>query len=161
MRKNSVASSIASPVTPTTASSSAFKNQVRSAKTDGIDKDIVGNSTRNKCIELLYDALASDSGARTFIYCDIHSIYSLIRSKCLTANDLILSRAKSIEVIVFQDFQMSIDKPYRDKMRSLYLNIKDKNNPSLRESIVSGELAPSKLTKMTSQVCLSFNCSFS
>ena len=73
-----------------------------------------------------------------------------------TASDMILSRAKAIEEIVFRDFQMIVDKPYRDKMRSLYLNIKDKNNPGLRESIVSGELAPARLTKMTSQVRLNF-----
>ena len=80
--------------------------------------------------------------------------YILIYKNFL-ANDLILSRAKAIEAIVFNDFDL--DNRYRDKMRSLYLNIKDKNNPGLRESIVSGELSPAKLTKMTSQV-RSFLC---
>ena len=50
------------PATPTGANSS--KNDVRSAKTDGVQTDITGDKTRDKCVELIYDALASDSGAR-------------------------------------------------------------------------------------------------
>lgn len=44
---------------------------------------------------------------------------------------------------------------YKGKIRSLFVNLKDKANPSLRESIVSGDLPPEKFSKMTSEVaCL-------
>lgn len=42
---------------------------------------------------------------------------------------------------------------YKSKIRSLFVNLKDKNNPALRESIVSGDLAVDKFAHMTSQVC--------
>jgi transcription elongation factor S-II len=36
----------------------------RSAKSDGVRTDVTGDKTRDKCVELIYDALASDSGSR-------------------------------------------------------------------------------------------------
>jgi transcription elongation factor S-II len=36
-------------------------------------------------------------------------------------------------------------------MRSLYLNLKDKGNPSLRESVVSGDLPATRFCQMSSQ----------
>lgn len=55
--------SVTSPAvaTPTTPISTTI---VRSAKTDNI-KAGTGDNTRDKCVELLYDALASDASART------------------------------------------------------------------------------------------------
>ena len=41
---------------------------------------------------------------------------------------------------------------YKGKIRSLFLNLKDKNNPGLRENVTSGELKVEKLCKMSSQV---------
>lgn len=67
-----------------------------------------------------------------------------------TANDLILKQATAIERTVLQDFNQT-NKDYKGKIRSLYLNLKDKNNPGLRESIVSGELDVAKFCKMSSQ----------
>ena len=34
----------------------------------------------------------------------------------------------------------------------MYVNLKDKNNPTLRESVVSGDLPVARFCKMTSQV---------
>ena len=45
---------------------------------------------------------------------------------------------------------------YKSKIRSLFVNLKDKANPALRASIVDGSLAPEKFAKMTSQVRLPF-----
>lgn len=56
------ASMTPTPVTPTSASTN--KTDARTAKTDGVKIDITGDKTRDKCVELIYDALASDSGAR-------------------------------------------------------------------------------------------------
>ncbi|EEB92868.1 hypothetical protein MPER_08559, partial [Moniliophthora perniciosa FA553] len=39
---------------------------------------------------------------------------------------------------------------YRARIRSLFVNLKDKNNPGLRESVVSGLIAADKLAKMSS-----------
>lgn len=41
---------------------------------------------------------------------------------------------------------------YKAKIRSLFVNLKDKANPGLRASIVDGSLAPEKFAKMTSEV---------
>lgn len=40
---------------------------------------------------------------------------------------------------------------YRDKMRSLFLNLKAANNPSLREDVVSGEISVKQLYEMSPQ----------
>lgn len=70
-----------------------------------------------------------------------------------TASDLILRRAQGIEKAVLQDLG-GTTAAYKSKIRSLFVNLKDKNNPDLRERVVSGELAAEKLSKMTSQVRL-------
>ena len=41
---------------------------------------------------------------------------------------------------------------YKSKIRSLFVNLKDKANPALRASLVDGSLAPEKFARMTSQV---------
>lgn len=65
-RPSMVPAKSASPSTPTTPSMSASssKSDIRSSKSDGIKINVTGDTTRDKCIELLYDALAFDSGAR-------------------------------------------------------------------------------------------------
>lgn len=50
---------------------------------------------------------------------------------------------------------------YKSKIRSLFVNLKDKGNPALRASIVDGSLAPAKFAKMTSQVRLPFSSCYS
>lgn len=77
-------------------------------------------------------------------------ILSVITS-CLSASEQILSRAKGIESTVLSD-QGGTTPGYKSKIRSLYVNLKDKNNPGLRESVVAGDLPVSKFCKMTSQV---------
>lgn len=67
------------------------------------------------------------------------------------ANDQLSSRALAIEEIVYKQHNRQTLQPYRSKIRSLFLNLKDKNNPSLRDSVVSGDLPASRLCTMTSQ----------
>ncbi|KAJ7640361.1 transcription factor S-II, central domain-containing protein [Mycena polygramma] len=124
-RKGSVASN--GPATPKTPSGPT--PNVRTLKSDGVDPKIVHDSKRDKCIELVYDALASDSGAPV---------------------DLILDKAKAIEAAVFRDMD-STTQAYSQKMRSLFVNLKDKNNPSLREAVGSGDIPVDKFVKMSSQ----------
>ena len=46
---------------------------------------------------------------------------------------------------------------YKAKIRQLFVNLKDKNNPGLRESVISGDLSTVRFCKMTSQVRTSQN----
>ncbi|EIM84851.1 transcription elongation factor [Stereum hirsutum FP-91666 SS1] len=126
-RKNSVAT----PTTPTVSTPGSISNgsTTRTTKTDGINTDVTRDKTRDKCIELLYDALAFDSGA---------------------PSELIFQRAKAAEDAVFHTFNGTTG-DYKTKIRSLVVNLKDKKNPGLRESVVSGDLPAAKLAKMTSQ----------
>ncbi|KAH9895904.1 transcription elongation factor [Cubamyces lactineus] len=128
---SSAAATPTTPVTPTvSASGSGSKlNETRSAKSDGIKIEYTGDKTRDKCAELIYDALVFDSGA---------------------PSDLILQRAKEIEKTVLND-NGGTSAAYKAKIRSLYVNLKDKNNPTLRESVVSGDLAVAKFCRMSSQ----------
>ncbi|KAI6131752.1 transcription elongation factor [Pisolithus croceorrhizus] len=131
-------STAASRKPPTPASGSVTpasngKSEVRTAKSDGVKISVAGDATRDRCIELIYDGLACDSAAPT---------------------DLILSRAKGVEQAVFAQFG-STNGEYKGKVRSLFVNLKDKGNPNLRESIVSGELSPEKFSKMTSEEMMS------
>lgn len=50
-------------MTPT-GSAGGYKGEVRTAKSDGVKISVTSDKTRDKCIEIIYDALASDSGAR-------------------------------------------------------------------------------------------------
>ncbi|KAF9221199.1 transcription elongation factor [Gyrodon lividus] len=121
-------------VTPApTPPSANGKPDVRTAKGDGVKISATGNITRDRCAELIYDGLACDSGA---------------------PSDQIVGRATAVEKAVFSQFD-GITAEYKGKIRSLFVNLKDKANPSLRESVVSGELSPERFSKMTSEEMMS------
>lgn len=122
-------SSKVNPVPPSTPSPATPKIETRTAKGDGVSANWTGDKTRDKCIELLYDALALESGA---------------------PNDLIAQRAVAVEKAVAEEFG-STSGGYKSKIRSLFVNLKDKNNPILRESVISGDISSSKFAKMTSE----------
>lgn len=142
------------PVTPTLPSLSTGPRQgsahsaQRTAKSDGI-KGGTGDATRDKCIELLYDALSSDSSARAFFSStNTHNP----PNAPFKAVELVLSRARSVEKCVYNDNSGYTSTQYKQKIRTLFVNLKDKNNPELRETVVSGDLAVEKFTSMSSQV---------
>ncbi|KAI9566594.1 transcription elongation factor [Boletus coccyginus] len=116
-------------VTPVATPAANGKADVRSSKTDGVKMTATGDNTRNKCAELIYDGLAYDSGA---------------------PSDLITDRAIAVEAAVFAHYAGTTPE-YKGKIRSLFVNLKDKANPTLRESVVSGELSPEKFSRMTSE----------
>ncbi|KAG8986462.1 RNA polymerase II elongation factor, partial [Tulasnella sp. 427] len=101
----------------------------RNTKTDGIKQGAitVGDKVRDKCIEMAYDAIVFDSPA---------------------PSELIMSRAKAIEKSCFNEFG-AINGDYRTKIRRLVLNLKDKNNPSLRHAVVSGDLPVERFCQMS------------
>lgn len=43
---------------------------------------------------------------------------------------------------------------YKSKIRMLFVNLKDKNNPGLRRSVTAGDIPALTFARMTSQVCL-------
>ena len=67
------------------------------------------------------------------------------------ANDLIAQRAVTIEKSVAEELG-SNSGGYKSKIRSLFVNLKDKNNPGLREGVISGDIPAVKFAKMTSEV---------
>lgn len=44
-----------------------------------------------------------------------------------------------------------VNKKYKEKARSLLFNLKDRNNPELRERVFSGDIAPERLCSMTAE----------
>lgn len=124
------------------------KGANRTAKSDGIQTEFTGDKTRDKCMELIYDALASDSGARGSFFCQCGLLSSHNSS---VASELILNRSRAIEKTVLLEFD-GTTATYKNKIRSLYVNLKDKSNPSLRACVVSGELPVERFCKMKSQV---------
>ncbi|KAK9476932.1 transcription factor S-II, central domain-containing protein [Lipomyces japonicus] len=101
----------------------------RDSKSDGVKTDLYDDRVRNSCVQVTYNALASDSGA--------HS-------------EVILACSKEIERTVFQN-EKGATPAYRTKMRSLYMNLKDVKNPTLRFRVVAGEISAERLYRMSPQ----------
>ncbi|GAA5909313.1 hypothetical protein JCM6882_000948 [Rhodosporidiobolus microsporus] len=131
----SSSSAAAPPPPPPAARRQSSGGPPRTHKSDGLDfardKGATKDKTRDKCAELIYDALASDSGAPT---------------------ELIQSRARALEKYVWEQTDAEGGgagvATYRNKMRSFFLNLKAANNPGLREDVVSGEISVVKLYTM-------------
>ncbi|EFP89585.1 RNA polymerase II elongation factor [Puccinia graminis f. sp. tritici] len=106
------------------------RNGPRSSKTEDpslnfeLYKD---EKVRNGSLKAVFDALIFDSDAPA---------------------DLIYERAKAIETEVNKTHDSN---GYKIKMRSLIFNLRDKNNPGLRESVVSGEISAGRLCVMGPQ----------
>ena len=64
--------------------------------------------------------------------------------------DVILTRALEVEEAVFQHFGGRVTSGYREKLRSLFINLKNKSNPQLRVQVVAGEILASRIVTMTS-----------
>lgn len=129
VEKVKAANVVKSPAAITSATTPTKPSATRTSKSDGV-KINTGDATRDKCAALIYDALATESG--------------------YPSND-ILERAIAIERAVFRDHGSTTSADYKGRVRVLFVNLKDKHNPSLRESILSGDTAPEKLAKMTTQ----------
>ncbi|KTW30703.1 transcription elongation factor S-II [Pneumocystis carinii B80] len=113
-----------------TTSTSNTSEKTRNMGSKCIKNDITGDKVRDNCISLIYTALVSDSE---------------------DLKEEIFSKAKAIDEFVFASCSHKTDDTYRQKMRSLLLNLKDKNNPGLRENVVNGELSIPRLCTMTPQ----------
>ncbi|KAI9029657.1 transcription elongation factor S-II [Phycomyces nitens] len=99
----------------------------RTVKTDDVSFSSTGNTPRDKTIELMYSAVGLGS------YAD---------------SDLLLKIALDIEKAIFSEFE-TINDAYKAKVRSLALNLKKKNDSSLRDKVVSGDLSVKNLCSMS------------
>lgn len=101
----------------------------RTVETDGVKLPTYMDTVRVNCIKLAYNSLAIDAA-------DSVSKESLLQ--CATA----------IENTTYDKFDKKVDGPYKQKMRSLCLNLKGQN-VSLRRDVVSGDLTPETFCSMT------------
>ncbi|EIW65771.1 hypothetical protein TREMEDRAFT_72529 [Tremella mesenterica DSM 1558] len=128
---NSGASSSSPPKRPPLSTIDSSRTTPRDSKSDGVagtlkaEAETGGDeSVRDKCVEMIYNALAGDSTAE---------------------------RSVAIEAAVFKQQKSQSGNEYRAKMRSLFLNLKDKGNPGLRNEIVLGYLTAEKLASLSKE----------
>ncbi|KAF9927959.1 RNA polymerase II elongation factor [Linnemannia zychae] len=119
-------SAASSPRTPT----DAVKD--RTVRTDGIRVKTTGNDVRDRCIEMLYQALGTNSNAES---------------------ERLLTKATNIESIVFKNLSPdgTPSQNYKAKIRSFFMNLRDKNNPMLREAVVTGDVKVEDFCEYTTQ----------
>lgn len=101
----------------------------RNSKDDGVDTAITGNQTRNGCVTLMYNGLCFMSQA---------------------APDDVLAVARSVELAAYNAYQPETSQTYKTKMRSLFSNLKMKDNQMLREGVFNGSITADRFVKMTS-----------
>ncbi|ODV90068.1 hypothetical protein CANCADRAFT_1801 [Tortispora caseinolytica NRRL Y-17796] len=101
----------------------------RTAKSDKVNVDIYDDKVRNSCLEVTYNALCLDNDAPP---------------------DQIIEISKSIEQYVHKA-EKGTSASYKAKMRSLYVNLKNKQNPQLRSRVISGQVSPERLYNMSPQ----------
>lgn len=93
----------------------------RNPKTDNVDTDFYDNPTRNASVSALYTALATDRG---------------------DDSQHVLSIARSIESEVYRAEYLAVNDGYRNKLRSLTMNLRNKKNPELRDRLLTGGIRP-------------------
>ncbi|KAF2030022.1 transcription elongation factor [Setomelanomma holmii] len=99
----------------------------RNHKTDKVKYQVTGQEARDNCVRLMYDGLAFMSEALP---------------------DEILAVAKQVEAAAFTNAK-SVNDEYKNKIRSLFQNLKNKSNPNLREDVFSGKIAPKRFVTMS------------
>lgn len=121
--------STASPV-PSAAEKPTFTvpPDQRNYKKDRVDITRTSQSTRDNCIGLIYNGL-----------CHLSTVAPLT----------ILNCAASIEQAAFSVLGPETNESYKAKMRSLFQNLKNKSNPTLRVRVLNGEITSERFIAMT------------
>ena len=129
--KKSSPSGTASPVP---ANGTKAKSEVpldqRDHKKDKVSITKTNQATRDNCIGLIYNGL------------------------CYMSPDPpsdILSVAAAIELAGYSLLGPESNAGYTLKMRSLYMNLKNKSNPKLRRRVLDGEITPDQLVKFSTE----------
>ncbi|KAL8866391.1 MAG: hypothetical protein Q9174_006331 [Haloplaca sp. 1 TL-2023] len=100
----------------------------RDYKSDGVSVERTHQAIRDSCIGLLYNGLAHSSPV---------------------PSATIISVAVAVEEAAFQKFGPETKEAYKTKVRSLFQNLKNKSNPTLRVRVLSNEITPERLVVMT------------
>ena len=95
----------------------------RNTQADGIDTSVTGDKARDGCVKLMYDGLAFLSDE---------------------SPDTVLEVARSVEAAAYDYFKQETNADYRQKMRSLFQNLKMKGNIVLRSDVLNGKIEPKK-----------------
>jgi len=101
----------------------------RTAKTDEVDTKVTGNPTRDGCIELIYNGLA-------FLSTEVP--------------DDVMQVARTVELAAFDAHEGETSAAYKQKLRSLFMNLKMKENGELRRDVFSGKIEAKRFVNMTS-----------
>jgi len=99
----------------------------RTSTADGVRLMSTGDKARDGCAKMIYKALALYEKA---------------------SPQVISKKASQIESEVFK-IHRGVDNQYKSKIRSLYLNLKDKSNPHLREKILNDVISPAEFCNMS------------
>ncbi|KAI4377619.1 hypothetical protein MLD38_015216 [Melastoma candidum] len=75
------------------------------------------------------------------------SVGGLVREMLVQSPEVL---ASNIEAELFKLFG-GVNKKYKEKGRSLLFNLKDRNNPELRQKVVLGEIPPDRLCSMSAE----------
>ncbi|KAF9055445.1 transcription elongation factor [Hymenopellis radicata] len=119
------------PSTPTTPVAAPPKQAAeRSAKKDLGGAKVTHDSTRDKCIDLIYDGICAGSSL---------------------PNDKLLSTSSAVEAAVYAAHGRSTSAEYKARIRTLYMNLKAKNNPKLKVAVASGEISAEKFATMSNE----------
>lgn len=101
----------------------------RTWTTDGVDINQTDNVSRNKSMGLIYNGLAAKSTEDA---------------------KAILPRAIAVEAAAYKFVGPETKSEYRDKIRSLFMNLKNKSNPKLSVRVIEGEIAADDFVRMSS-----------
>lgn len=117
---------------PKPAAATGVPPDKRNWRTDKVPRDdLTDDVSRNNCIGLIYDGLC------------LHSSESMNK---------VLDIAKQVEkaaISLPESKNSSNSSFYKDKIRSLYQNLKNKSNPGLRTRVLSGKITPGTFVTMT------------
>ncbi|KAI3324845.1 transcription elongation factor [Xylariaceae sp. AK1471] len=103
--------------------------ETRKFTTDNVDVKRTDSQIRNNCIGVLYNGLS-------------------YRSR--EPEDTVLSKAMAVEAAAFKAYRGETQ-AYKEKVRSLFQNLKIKNNADLGRNVMSGAITPEKFVLMTSK----------
>lgn len=108
--------------------SGKFHSGPRNPKTDGVNTTLYDNSTRNASVSALYTALAIERDDES---------------------KLILRCATEIESEVYKAEYSNVNDNYRNRLRTLTMNLRNKKNPELRARILGGQILASGFIAMS------------
>jgi transcription elongation factor S-II len=120
---------------------------LRTKDKDGVDCKRTDDPVRNNCIGLMYNGLCYNS--EECKYSITSTWHGPNTPLSVLAPSLVLRRAIDVENAAFANFGQTTSTEYKNKLRSLYQNLKHKSNPQLRVRVLSAEISAERLVVMT------------